>query len=424
MKSRWSAEPMIVLLACVTAGALAVAGLATIPPESRGGSSPTRGPVAHVVEIMMENHAFDNYFGVDPGVPHGLPPNVALPDGRGGFVRPFWIGSNSTPSPPHDRASEIADVDGGRMDGFVEQMARVDPTHAATPMGYYNGTEVEGYWNLAHQFLLCDNYFASVLGPTLPNRLYAMAGASAGVTDNSLPLTGLNLTTIFDQLALHHLGWKYFYDLGGTYAPIPLWLSPLRTNPTQVANVVPMGGLLSTIAAGQLPAVAVVDPSQGPYSEQPPLSVTVGESWALSVISAIESGPQWGSTVIFLTWDEDGGFYDHVVPPTMDGLGDGFRVPMIVISPFTEGGEVSSTVFDHTSVLKFIDENWGLSPLNTRVLEANDIGSTLALIPSVGHSSTSSPSAPTPPRNWDDLLARAPSLPSRHRTRAGAVAPP
>ena len=108
-------------------------------------------------------------------------------------------------------------------------------------------------------------------------------------------------------------------------------------------------------------------------SEHPPQNVTVGEEWSLSIIDAIERSPLWGSTAIFLTWDEGGGFYDSIVPPVIDAFGDGFRVPMIVVSPFTEGGGIVSTTFDHTSVLKFIDQNWGLPYLNPRVAETNSL---------------------------------------------------
>jgi phospholipase C len=142
-----------------------------------------------------------------------------------------------------------------------------------------------------------------------------------------------------------------------------------------VQNVVPLSGLLSEARAGTLPSVTFVDPEgSNTLSEHPPENVTVGEEWSLSIIDAIRASPIWNSTAIFLTWDEGGGFYDSVVPPTVDALGDGFRVPMIVVSPFTEGGGVSATIFDHTSVLKFIDQNWGLPYLDTRVGETNSMG--------------------------------------------------
>ena len=330
-------------------------------------------PIEHVVEVMMENHAFDNLLGTFPGT-NGFPPNASVPNGEGGNVSPYWIDGDTTPDLPHDRASEIADLDEGRMDGFVEQMEKYNASAPDTPMGYYNASEIGGYWALAHEFVLCDMYFQSVMGPTVPNRLYAMAGSSAGITSDSIPSGGVDLTTIFDQLSSTGLSWRYFYATGEG-PPIPLFLAPLRVTPSEVRSVVPMGNLLPTIEAGALPAVTFVDPEgSDTYSEHPPQDIAVGEDWSLSIIDAIEASPIWNSTAIFLTWDEGGGFYDSVVPPVVDGLGDGFRVPMLVVSPFTEGGGIRSTTFDHTSVLKFIDQNWGLPYLDSRVAETNSLG--------------------------------------------------
>lgn len=335
-----------------------------------------RTPVQHVVEIMMENHGFDNLFGTFPGA-LGFPANASVPNGSGGIVRPYWITGNHTPDLPHDRGSELADLDGGRMDGFVEEMAKYNASAADTPMGYYNATQVPGYWTLAREYVLCDHYFASVLGPTNPNRLYAIAGSSAGITTDGWPSGGVNLRTIFDQLFRVGLTWRYYYAANG-YPPLPLHVNPLSETPLETRNVIPLTHLLNDIQHGTLPNVTYVDPSGSTvFSEHPPESVTTGEEWSLAVIRAITASPLWNHTVVFLTWDEGGGFYDSVVPPGMDGLGDGFRVPLLVVSPFTVGGGVSTQTFDHTSILKFIDLNWGLPFLNDRVAATNSVGTLL-----------------------------------------------
>ncbi len=361
----------------VILGVAAVTPVWIAPTASSAGAPPPLTPIHHVVEIMMENHAFDNFFGTFPGA-IGLGPNVSLPNGRGGYVRPYWIRGDSTPDLPHDRGSELADLNNGQMNGFVESMSRFNASAPDTPMGYYNATQIGGYWTLAERFLLCDRYFQSVLGPTLPNRLYAMAGGSAGITTDTWPTGPVYHRTIFDQLSSFGITWRYYYQPNsgpGGYPAIPFDLSPLGNTPAEVRNVGPLSALLSDIGAGSLPAVTFVDPSaSNALSEHPPANVTVGEAWSLSVIDAIEASPIWNSTAIFLTWDEGGGFYDGVVPPVMDSLGDGFRVPMIVVSPFTEGGRINSTTFDHTSVLKFIDQNWGLPYLNARVAETQSMG--------------------------------------------------
>jgi phospholipase C len=356
---------------------LVLSAVALSPSQSGVGTSGAAGQVQHVVEIMLENHAFDNFFGRFPGA-EGIPNQTAVPDGHGGFVSPYLLAGNSSPSPPHDRGSGLVDLDGGRMDGFVEAATAVNASLAPVPMGYYDSGQLGDFWNLAADFLLCDHYFASVLGPTIPNRLYAIAGDSAGISGDSLPANGLDLLTIFDQLHAGGVSWKYLYQPGGTYPPLPLWISPLRHNPSEVQDVVPLSSLVPDAAAGNLPAVTFVDPLNTPFSQQPPQSIAPGEAWTMSVLRAIETSPEWASTVVFLTWDEGGGFYDHVAPPTVDSLGDGFRVPMLVISPFTVHGGVNAALFDHTSVLKFIDDNWGLPPLNSRIAETNDIGSVLS----------------------------------------------
>lgn len=368
---RFSRRLLVVGISGALVGSLLVVAL-TSPSTSAGPPTP-RTPIHHVVEIMMENHAFDNLFGTFPGV-LGFPAHVRLPNGSGGEVAPYWIDGDSTPDLPHDRGSQLADLDQGRMDGFVEEMARYNASAADSPMGYYNATQVAGYWALAHQFRLCDMYFASVLGPTNPNRLYAIAGSSGGITTDSWPAGGVTLSTIFDQLSAVGISWRYYYAPDGG-APIPLHLAPLRNVPAEVASIVPLSTLLPDLRAGELPAVTVIDPSgSANLSEHPPENVTVGEAWSLSVIAAIEASPEWNSTAVFLTWDEGGGYYDSVVPPPRDAIGDGFRVPMLVVSPFSRGGNVDSTVFDHTSVLKFIDQNWGLSFLTPRVAATNSLG--------------------------------------------------
>jgi len=181
-----------------------------------------------------------------------------VPDGHGGYVTPYWIDGNSTPDPPHDRASEIADLDGGKMDGFVEQMAQTDPSAADTPMGYYNGTQLAGLWGLAQRFVLCDMYFAPVLGPTVPNRLYAIAGSSDGITADIL-LPGTHLYTIFDQLSEYGFSWSYYYQ-PSVVPTIPLLMLPLADDPSEASRVVPLSGLVANISSGNLPAVTFVDP--------------------------------------------------------------------------------------------------------------------------------------------------------------------
>ncbi len=328
-------------------------------------------PIDHVVVIMKENHAFDNYFGTFPGA-DGIPPNVSLPDGSGGNVSPHWLGTTSTWDLPHDRNAMLADYDGGRNDGFAIQAAAWGL--AATSVGYYDFRELPGYWSLAGNFTLADAYFQSVLGPTIPNRLYSIAGTANGIVSNAISSGSIDNTTVFDQLQSRLISWKYYYTPSPIYQPLLDYFPHIASSYPMQAQIVPMDRLMTDIQAGSLPQVAWVDPEADlSVSEHPPGNVAQGEAWTMGIVNAIMAGPQWDTTAILLTWDENGGFYDHVPPPQVDGYGDGFRVPMIVISPFAKRGFVDHEVMDHMSILRLIADNWGLPALTPREAGASNM---------------------------------------------------
>ncbi len=334
---------------------------------------PAATPIDHIVIIMKENHAFDNYFGTFPGV-DGLPPGVALPDGRGGNASPQWLDTTWTWDLPHDRGSMLQDYDGGRNDGFAATAASVSPSLANVSVGYYDGRQLGYYWTLAANYTIADHYFQSVMGPTIPNRLFSLAGQAGGLTSDVIPPSGLDISTIFDQMEARGVTWRYYYSPDPRYQALPLYFPRLDANPDMVRQVVNMDRLPGDIGAGNLPNVTYIDPEANlSISEHPPSNVTVGETWSASVISAIMAGPQWRSTAILLTWDENGGFYDHVPPPQVDQWGYGFRVPMIVLSPYAKRGFVDTTVMDHTSILRLIADNWGLPYLTSREANAGDL---------------------------------------------------
>ena len=332
-------------------------------------------PIQHFVIIMKENHAFDNYFGTFPGV-DGLPPNVTLPNGQGGTVSPAWISSTWTWDLPHDRNSALEDYDGGRNDMFAAVAASWSPSLASVSVGYYDGRQLGYYWSLAANYTIGDRYFSSVLGPTIPNRFFSVAGQAANISSDTVPSGGVDVPTVFGQMASHGVTWRYYYAPQVLYTPIPQYFTQVSGSPANMADLVSVDRLLPDIAAGTLPNVTYVDPEGSLIvSEHPPQNVTVGEAWTQQVIQAIMSGPQWSSTAIVLTWDENGGFYDHVPPPQVDQWGYGFRVPLIVISPYARRGFVDHTVMDHTSLLRFIADNWGLSYLTPREAQSGNLTS-------------------------------------------------
>ncbi len=343
-------------------------------------------PIQHLVVIMKENHAFDNYFGTFPGA-DGIPTNVSLPDGAGGIVQPHWIDGTWTWDLPHDRTAMLTDYHNGSNDLFAVEANRWIPGLGEYAVGYYDQRQLPGYWHLASRFTLADHYFQSVFGPTIPNRLYSLAGQSGGLMANDLSGSGVDVSTIFDQLQARGVSWRYYYIRSSLGGPLPLQLPHIALKPSLATKVVPMNRLAFDISAGNLPNVTYIDPSSDILvSEHPPGSVTEGQNWTMDLINALMAGPQWPSSAILLTWDESGGFYDHLPPPQVDEYGYGFRVPMIVISPFVKSGHIDHDVMDHTSMLKFIANNWGLPYLTDREAQAGNLTSAFDF----GHGSTSS----------------------------------
>jgi phospholipase C len=281
-------------------------------------------------------------------------------------------------------------MDGGKMDKF-------DVISGGTWSAYRQATpeEIPNYWAYARRFTLADHYFTSVHGPSLPNHLFALAAQSGGVIDNGgNPGPGTDCdgsswgsVTVIDQYgnrtqqsrcfhfktlpdALQEAGitWKYYGENGGFLSLIAsirntnLWNEGIAS-PTQ---------FFADAKNGQLPAVSWLMPP-GEYSEHPPSSMCEGENWTVSVLNAVMQGPDWNSTVVFITWDDFGGFYDHVEPPQVDQFGLGPRVPLLIISPYAKAGYVSHTVYDHTSVLKFVETRYGLPPLTSRDAAASNM---------------------------------------------------
>lgn len=351
------------------------------PPPPQPPVVPTVTPIQHVVVIMKENHAFDNYFGTFPGA-DGLPPNISLPDGTGGNVSPHWLSSVPAADLPHDRGSMLQDYDDGRNDMFAAVANHVSPGLGNYALGYYDNRQIPGYWSLASNFTLADHYFAPVFGPTDPNRIYSFAGQSGGLLDNNITYTSVDVPTIFDQLQGRGVSWNYFYSsILVSYAP-PYYLAHVRNSQTLLSRLVPLSQFSSDVASGSLPNVSYVDPeSDYPVSEHPPSNVSVGDAWTSQVVASIMASRDWSTTAILLTWDEAGGFYDHVAPPQVDAYGEGFRVPMIVISPYARRHFVDSEIMDHTSIMKFIATNWGLPNLTTRESQSSDMFSAFTFPP-------------------------------------------
>jgi phospholipase C len=397
----------LVLVLLVGAAAASAAGAAPRPSGIH--------LIRHVVVIMQENRSFDSYFGTYPGA-DGIPKGVCVPDpGAGGCVRPFHDTADRNAGGPHDHVDALRDIAGGAMNGFVAQAEagrtlacarQVDaPTCSLAPkkpdvMGYHDWHEIPNYWAYARHFVLQDHMFQPDLSWSLPAHLYMVSGWSATCTrrgdpsschaavqaPGSPPGEPQNTTGAVPDYAwtdltflMHkaHVSWRYYVAKGSQpdcadnamfCAPVPqsaktpgIW-NPLPYFDTvrsdgQVQDVAPVQSFFRAARAGTLPAVSWIAPAQA-VSEHPPALVTAGQTYVTRLIDAVMRSKDWSSTAIFLSWDDWGGFYDHVVPPRVDAQGYGLRVPGLVISPYARRGFVDHQVLSHDAYLKFIEDDF------------------------------------------------------------------
>jgi phospholipase C len=366
-----------------------------------GSGAPPAGihRIRHVVVIMQENRSFDEYFGTYPGV-DGIPAGVCVPDPvNNGCVAPYHDPSDVNRGGPHAAPNAIADVDGGKMDGFVAQaeqcrrILRIRCLRRTDVMGYKTGADIPNYWAYARNFVLQDRMFEPTASWSLPSHLFMVSGWSADCDPMTCTSSLRNpdhdnaqqpgatpdygWTDLTYLLYRHHVSWGYYVypgtqpdcdDGATTCAPKPqlvgtpeIW-NPLPDFVTvhqdgQLGNVQSVASFYVAARAGKLPAVSWVVPD-GVHSEHPPALVSVGEAYVTSLVNAIMRGPDWSSTAIFLAWDDWGGFYDHVVPPVVDGNGYGLRVPGLVISPYTKRGYVDHQTLSFDAYLKFIEDDF------------------------------------------------------------------
>lgn len=350
-------------------------------------SSQRAGKVEHVVIILKENHTFDNYFGTFPGadgVTSGITssgatvPLTPLPDVDNNLLCNGW-----------DCA--ITAIDGGKMDGFDLISGGLSAYTQASEQ------QIPNYWQYARHFVLADRYFTSVHGPSLPNHLFTLAAQSGGVLDNISNNGGgmacdgtptgtvtvieangdrreqspcFDFTTLADLLQAAGRSWKYYSDgSGGTFALIRHIRNSSMWANTQYSSA----QFLQHARKGQLPSMSWLVPPW-PESEHPPNSVCAGDNETAQFVNAIMQGPAWNSTVVFVTYDDFGGFYDHVSPPQVDQDGLGPRVPLLIISPFAKPAYTSHTLYEHSSLLKFVESQYHLRSLTARDAAASSMG--------------------------------------------------
>jgi phospholipase C len=396
--------------------------------------------IKHIVVIQQENRSFDSYFGTYPGadgipMKNGVPTVCVTNPQTGQCVAPSVDHADVNGGGPHSAPNATADINGGKMDGFIAQaesglrgcLNPTDPacTNSAQPdvMGYHTQSDIPNYWTYANDFVLQDHMFEPNASWSLPSHLFLVSEWSAYCTQAGNPSSCVNAlqtnpaerpqtapavyggeagpkngagnpkhanrhrlagqpdyawTDLTYLLHKHKVSWGYYVVSGtepdcenpaaetcgpvrqnastpGIWNPLP-WFDTVQAD-HQLGNIQDVTNFYSAAKKGSLPAVSWVTPS-GAVSEHPPAPVSFGQSYVTSVINAVMRSPDWGSTAIFLTWDDWGGFYDHVVPPTVDQNGYGLRVPGIVISPYAKRGYIDHQTLSFDAYDKFIEDDF------------------------------------------------------------------
>jgi phospholipase C len=414
----------LVVPVLLVAGALTLSAQTqakTPPPKKKPKAAVGIHKIKHVIVIMQENRSFDQYFGTYPGA-DGIPRSadggfsVCVPNpATGGCEKPFHDTQDLNAGGPHGQTDAVADVNGGRMDGFVARAenakvkgCKQDPNNpicsqrAVNPdvMGYHDGADIPNYWTYARNFVLQDHMFEPNASWSLPEHLFMVSEWSARCTSvdpfscvNALQSPGsppdqrgntrhippiYAWTDLTYLLHKHHVSWRYYVFTGtqpdceddsaiiceaikqnaktpGIWNPLPFFTTVQQDN--QLANIQSLHYYFGAAKAGKLPAVAWINPT-GAVSEHPPGLVTAGQTYVTNLINAAMRGPEWRTTAIFLAWDDWGGFYDHVVPPAVDENGYGLRVPGLLISPYARHGLIDHQTLSFDAYVKFIEDDF------------------------------------------------------------------
>jgi phospholipase C len=377
--------------------------------------------IKHVVIIMQENRSFDEFFGTYPGA-DGIPmqngvPTVCNPDPyQHRCVKPYHTNADRLPGGPHDHVDALHDIDGGKMDGFIKSAHQgrklacvayvqaptcsLAPADAASVMAYYNARELPNYWTWAKSFVLQDHMFESDTSWSLPSHLFMVSGWSARCLKKGDPMScrpavqapgspphspqnptdkvpDYAWTDLTYLLHAHHVSWGYYVFNGtqpdcdgnamfcapvkqssktpGIWNPMPYFDTVRQDH--QLGDIKPFRDFLAEAKAGTLPAVSWITPTQK-ISDHPPALISDGQTYVTGLIDRIMRSPDWSSTAIFVAWDDWGGFYDHVDPPSVDAQGYGLRVPGFMISPYARQGYIDHQTLSFDAYLKFIEDDF------------------------------------------------------------------
>ena len=381
-------------------GSAALGGLAALGPRAAGVNLPVPAPVGGlglpanapidtIVVVMMENRSFDHYLGWLPG---GSQSATYLDDAGQPHATSHWAPDYQGcghPDPGHGWNSGRVQLGGEARDGsgFVKSGSGNDDY----ALGYYQAEDVPVWAALTQQATIFNQYYCSLLASTYPNREYQHAATSGGRTSNAFPsdpIAGFGDETIWDRCNTRGVSWAYYYSNLPVIGLYGARLAVLHSD-----KVRHISNYYADALAGRLPQVCFVDPfftAEGLANDDHPFAdIRLGQQFLSGVIRAFTESPQWARGAMFINYDEWGGFYDTAVPPpapdddrksavlAQDYSQRGFRTPASVISPFAPRGSIGSQVYDHTSILRFIEWRYGLGTLTRRDATARNIGEVL-----------------------------------------------
>ena len=367
--------------------------------------------IEHVVILMLENHSYDNFLGMLGRGPHRAKgqrprgdgytlgsdgvPTASNPSASGALQRAFHMPTTCQlhAKPSQEWAQSHIQYDGGSCQGFVKSNS------GPVAMGYWDQRDLPFTYDLASAFPVGDRYFCSLLGQTDPNRRFLLAATSLGMTDdiggsigNLIPDANLVLPpagTICERLDAAGVSWIDYYTSFPTGATVELY--PILDAVESLSHTKPIANFFTDAAAGALPSVSLLDPNYSTQSQENPQNIVLGEAILEKVVRALGASPKWLQTLLILVYDEHGGYYDHVPPPAAlapDGVPPlvqpgqssydgfrryGFRVPSVLVGPYCKRDYVSHVVYDHTSILAFLERKWNLPAMTFRDANANDL---------------------------------------------------
>lgn len=346
-------------------------------PEEKPDAKALLAGIDHIVVLMMENRSFDHFLGAlksDAGYAgkaqvEGLAGTESNPAPDGSTVNVFKMANFTPEDPPHGWAACHAQFNEGKNDGFVKAHAGATQEEA---MGFHDRSQIPLYYWFADNFAICDHWYASVLGPTWPNRFYLHATTSGGKKDNTPFFVGAP-ETIWERLKSQNLSYKNYAAGAVTWYVGGFAGKVLQLNPSA-----PIKDFFDSAKAGTLPSFSLIDPDFTASDDHPAHNIQRGQAFVASIYKALAESPGWSKTLFIITYDEHGGFFDHVPPPVAvdanaEFTNHGFRVPAFVIGPTVKKGYVCKKTLEHSSVAATLSTRFGIKSLSKRMDAASDI---------------------------------------------------